>query len=225
MIRVFHLYKNYLPTVMVLQDVSFTVAPGEFVFLTGPSGAGKSTLLRLLFAAERPKSGQILIGGQNITSFSRRQIARVRRSIGVVFQDFKLIPYRTVFDNVSLVLEIHGLPRNEIKKRVWKVLKLVGIEQKLYRYPLELSGGEQQRVAIARALVNDPPIILADEPTGNLDFEITTEIMNIFNYVNSQGTTVVVATHNRMLMQKFKRKVFSLHKGGLQEFVWPAEEQ
>ncbi|RLB69904.1 MAG: cell division ATP-binding protein FtsE [Deltaproteobacteria bacterium] len=223
MIRVFHLYKSYLPTVAVLQDVSFTLEAGDFVFLTGPSGAGKTTLLRLLFAAERPKSGQILINGKNITSFSRRQIAHVRRSIGVVFQDFKLINYRTVFDNVALVLEITGTPRNEIKKRVWKVLKMVGIEQKLYRYPLELSGGEQQRVAIARALVNDPQIILADEPTGNLDFEITTEIMNIFNNVNAQGTTVMVATHNQLLLQKFKRKVFTLHNGMLQEGV-PAQE-
>ncbi len=225
MIRVFHLYKNYLPTVAVLQDVSFTLEAGDFVFLTGPSGAGKTTLLRLLFAAERPKSGQILINGKNITSFSRRRIAHVRRSIGVVFQDFKLITYRTVFDNVALVLEISGTPRNEIKKRVWKVLKLVGIEQKLYRYPLELSGGEQQRVAIARALVNEPQIILADEPTGNLDFEITTEIMNILNNVNAQGTTVMLATHNQLLLQKFKRKVFTLHNGMLYEDVLPKEDQ
>jgi cell division transport system ATP-binding protein len=225
MIRVFHLYKNYLPTVAVLQDVSFTLEAGDFVFLTGSSGAGKTTLLRLLFAAERPKSGQILINGKNITSFSRRRIAHVRRSIGVVFQDFKLITYRTVFDNVALVLEISGTPRNEIKKRVWKVLKLVGIEQKLYRYPLELSGGEQQRVAIARALVNEPQIILADEPTGNLDFEITTEIMNILNNVNAQGTTVMLATHNQLLLQKFKRKVFALHNGTLHEDVLPKENQ
>ena len=225
MIRVFHLYKNYLPTVAVLQDVSFKLEAGDFVFLTGPSGAGKTTLLRLLFAAERPKSGQILINGKNITSFSRRRIAHVRRSIGVVFQDFKLITYRTVFDNVALVLEISGTPRNEIKKRVWKVLKLVGIEQKLYRYPLELSGGEQQRVAIARALVNEPQIILADEPTGNLDFEITTEIMNILNNVNAQGTTVMLATHNQLLLQKFKRKVFTLHNGMLHEDVLPKEDQ
>lgn len=225
MIRVFHLYKNYLPTVAVLQDVSFTLEAGDFVFLTGASGAGKTTLLRLLFAAERPKSGQILIDGKNITSFSRRRIAHVRRSIGVVFQDFKLITYRTVFDNVALVLEITGTPRNEIKKRVWKVLKLVGIEQKLYRYPLELSGGEQQRVAIARALVNDPQIILADEPTGNLDFEITTEIMNILNNVNAQGTTVMVATHNQLLLQKFKRKIFALHNGMLHEDVLSKENQ
>jgi len=225
MIRVFHLYKNYLPTVAVLQDVSFKLEAGDFVFLTGPSGAGKTTLLRLLFAAERPKSGQILINGKNITSFSRRRIAHVRRSIGVVFQDFKLITYRTVFDNVALVLEISGTPRNEIKKRVWKVLKLVGIEQKLYRYPLELSGGEQQRVAIARALVNEPQIILADEPTGNLDFEITTEIMNILNNVNAQGTTVMLATHNQLLLQKFKRKIFTLHNGMLYEDVLPKEDQ
>ncbi|MBW1645205.1 MAG: cell division ATP-binding protein FtsE [Deltaproteobacteria bacterium] len=222
MIKVFHLYKNYLPTVMVLQDVTFAVAPGEFVYLTGPSGAGKTTLLKLLFAAERPKSGQILLAGRNLTTFSRRQIAHLRRTIGVVFQDFKLIPYRTVFDNVALVLEILGLPRNEIKKRVWKVLKLVGIEQKLYRYPLELSGGEQQRVAIARALVNNPQIILADEPTGNLDFEITTEIMNIFNYVNSQGTTIMLATHNRMLLEKFRKKVLTIHQGRVEEFSWTA---
>ncbi|MEA2108037.1 MAG: cell division ATP-binding protein FtsE [Pseudomonadota bacterium] len=225
MIRVFHLYKNYLPTVAVLQDVSFQLEAGDFVFLTGPSGAGKTTLLRLLFAAERPKSGQILIDGKNITNFSRRRIAYIRRSIGVVFQDFKLITYRTVFDNVALVLEITGIPRNEIKKRVWKVLKLVGIEQKLYRYPLELSGGEQQRVAIARALVNEPQIILADEPTGNLDFEITTEIMNILNNVNAQGTTVMLATHNQLLLQKFKRKVFTLHNGMLHEDVLPKENQ
>ncbi|MBN2232542.1 MAG: cell division ATP-binding protein FtsE [Deltaproteobacteria bacterium] len=215
MIRVYHLYKNYLPTVMVLKDVSFAVNPGEFVFLTGPSGAGKTTLLRVLFAAEKPRSGQVLINGRNITSFSRRQIARVRRSIGVVFQDFKLIPYRTVFDNVALVLEIIGQPRNEIKKRVWKVLQLVGIEQQYNRLPPQLSGGEQQRVAIARALVNNPGIILADEPTGNLDFEITTEIMNIFNYVNSQGTTVMLATHNRLLLETFRRRVLHLSQGVL----------
>jgi cell division transport system ATP-binding protein len=215
MIRVYHLYKNYLPTVMVLKDVTFTVDPGEFVFLTGPSGAGKTTLLRVLFAAERPRSGQVLINGRNITSISRRQIARVRRSIGVVFQDFKLIPYRTVFDNVALVLEILGRPRNEIRKRVWKALQLVGIEQQYNRLPPRLSGGEQQRVAIARALVNNPEIILADEPTGNLDFEITTEIMNIFNYVNSQGTTVMLATHNRMLLETFRRRVLCLSHGSL----------
>jgi cell division transport system ATP-binding protein len=215
MIMVYHLYKNYLPTVMVLKDVTFTVDPGEFVFLTGPSGAGKTTLLRVLFAAERPRSGQVLINGRNITSISRRQIARVRRSIGVVFQDFKLIPYRTVFDNVALVLEILGRPRNEIRKRVWKALQLVGIEQQYNRLPPRLSGGEQQRVAIARALVNNPEIILADEPTGNLDFEITTEIMNIFNYVNSQGTTVMLATHNRMLLETFRRRVLCLSHGSL----------
>ncbi len=222
MIKVFHLYKNYLPTVTVLQDVTFAVAPGEFVYLTGPSGAGKTTLLKLLFAAERPQSGQILLAGRNLTTFSRRQVAHLRRTIGVVFQDFKLIPYRTVFDNVALVLEILGLSRNEIKKRVWKVLKLVGIEQKLYRYPLELSGGEQQRVAIARALVNGPRIILADEPTGNLDFEITTEIMNIFNYVNSQGTTIILATHNRVLLEKFKKKVLTIHHGRVEQLSWTA---
>lgn len=221
MISVSNLNKSYSHPDMVLKDVSFKVKKGEFVYLSGPSGAGKTTLFRLLFADLKPDSGQVEVDGLDLMRAQPSRIARLRRRMGIVFQDYKLIPNYTVFDNVALALEIAGTPRRLIQKTVWQVLKVVGVERQLDRLPPQLSGGEQQRVAIARALVNDPHLILADEPTGNLDYEIANEIMNIFNYINSQGATVVMVTHNRALLQRFKRKVFYLDQGALQAYVWP----
>ena len=221
MIRVSHLNKSYNHPDMILKDVSFEVKRGEFVYLSGPSGAGKTTLFRLLFADLKPNSGQIMVDGLDLMRARTSRIARLRRRMGIVFQDYKLIPNYTVFDNVALALEVAGTPRRLIQKTVWQVLKVVGVERQIDRLPPQLSGGEQQRVAIARALVNDPHLILADEPTGNLDFEIADEIMNIFNYINSQGATIVMVTHNRSLLQRFKRKVYYLDNGALQAYVWP----
>lgn len=221
MIRISHLNKSYNHPDMILKDVSFEVKRGEFVYLSGPSGAGKTTLFRLLFADLKPDGGQIVVDGLDLVKARPARIARLRQRMGVVFQDYKLIPNYTVFDNVALALEIAGTQRSLIQKTVWQVLKVVGIERQLDRFPPQLSGGEQQRVAIARALVNDPQIILADEPTGNLDYEIANEIMSIFNYINSLGATIVMVTHNRALLQRFKRKVFYLDQGALQAYVWP----
>ncbi len=221
MIRVSHLNKSYNYPNMILKDVSFEVKRGEFVYLSGPSGAGKTTLFRLLFADLKPDSGQITVDGVDLSRARAANIARLRRRMGVVFQDYKLIPSYTVFDNIALALEVAGSPRSLIQKRVWEVLKIIGIERQIDRFPPQLSGGEQQRVAIARALVNSPRLILADEPTGNLDHEIAGEIMRIFNYINSRGTTIVMVTHNRALLQCFKRKVFYLDQGNLQAYVWP----
>ncbi len=221
MIRVSHLDKSYNHPDMILKDVSFEVKRGEFVYLSGPSGAGKTTLFRLLFADIKPDRGQIVVDGLDLMRARPSRIASLRRRMGIVFQDYKLIPNYTVFDNVALALEISGTPRKLIQKTVWKALKVVGVERQLDRLPPQLSGGEQQRVAIARALVNNPQLILADEPTGNLDYEIANEIMQIFNYINSQGSTVVMVTHNRALLQRFKRKVFYLDRGALQAYVWP----
>ncbi len=221
MIRVSHLNKSYNYPDMILKDVSFEVKKGDFVYLSGPSGAGKTTLFRLLFADLKPDGGQIVVDGLDLVRARPARIARMRQRMGVVFQDYKLIPNYTVFDNVALALEVVGTPRRLIQKTVWQVLKVVGIERQLDRLPPQLSGGEQQRVAIARALVNDPQLILADEPTGNLDYEIADEIMRIFNYINSLGATIVMVTHNRALLQRFKRKVFYLDQGSLQAYVWP----
>lgn len=205
---------------MVLKDISFRVKKGEFVYLSGPSGAGKTTLFRLLFSDLKPDSGQIIIDGLDLARASANRVAQLRRRLGFVFQDYKLIPNYTVFDNIALALEISGTPRRFIQKKVWRVLKVVGIERQVERLPLQLSGGEQQRVAIARALVNDPRIIFADEPTGNLDAEIANDIMHILHSINGRGTTVVMVTHNRALLQKFKRKVFYLNHGSLQAYDW-----
>ncbi len=220
MIRVSNLSKSYNYPNMVLKDISFRVKKGEFVYLSGPSGAGKTTLFRLLFSDLKPDSGQIIIDGLDLARASANRVAQLRRRLGFVFQDYKLIPNYTVFDNIALALEISGTPRRFIQKKVWRVLKVVGIERQVERLPLQLSGGEQQRVAIARALVNDPRIIFADEPTGNLDAEIANDIMHILHSINGRGTTVVMVTHNRALLQKFKRKVFYLNHGSLQAYDW-----
>ena len=215
MIQIFNINKAYQKDSAALRDITLKIPKGEFVFITGPSGAGKSTLLKLLYCAEKPSRGQILINGQNVTRLSSGKIPYLRRRLGIVFQDFKLLPRRTIFENVAFPLEVQGRRRYEVSKKVYQALKHVGLEHKLQRYPLELSGGEQQRVAIARALVIDPLILLADEPTGNLDQESTSKVMDLFMDANARGTTVLMATHDRELIHSFPRRVVTLEEGRL----------
>ena len=200
-----------------LRDLSLTVAKGEFVFLTGPSGAGKSTLLRLLLMQERPTEGQIVVNGHDLKSLSRREVQEYRRGIGFIFQDFKLIPTRTVIENITFVPEVLGVPPAQQRRRAFQVLKWVGLQHRMNASPLDLSGGEQQRIAIARALVNDPYIVLADEPTGNLDPDLSLEVMNLLREVNAGGTTVLVATHDRELIRLVGRRTITLDQGRIVE--------
>ena len=217
MIETRHLSKLYHRGVYALRDLSLTVAKGEFTFLTGPSGAGKSTLLRLLLMQERPDEGEILVNGHNLATLSRGEVQEYRRGIGFVFQDFKLIPTRTVLENVSFVLEVTGVPESQRRRRAFQVLKWVGLQHRMNAFPLDLSGGEQQRVAIARALVNDPVLLIADEPTGNLDPDLSLEIMNLLREINAGGTTVLVATHDRELIRLVGRRTLTLDQGRIVE--------
>jgi len=211
------LSKTYGRGMYALQNLNLKIDKGEFVFLTGPSGAGKSTLLRLLLLEERPTEGEVIVGGRNLSHLTRDETQAYRRTVGFVFQDFKLIPTKTVFENVSFVLRVLGQPIEQQRRSTYQVLKWVGLQHRHNALPLELSGGEQQRVAIARALVNDPHLVLADEPTGNLDAELSLEIMNLFRDMNARGTTVLVATHNRDLIKWVGRRVIHLQEGHLQD--------
>jgi len=221
MLQIYNINKCYQKDSAALKDLTLKVSKGEFVYITGPSGAGKSTLLKLLFAAEKPSRGQILINGQNLTRMSGKKIALMRRRLGVVFQDFKLINTRSVFENVAFPLEVQGKKRYEVSNKVYQVLKHVGLEHKLKRFPLELSGGEQQRIAIARALVIDPLLLIADEPTGNLDPENTREVMELFKGANARGATVLLATHDREMIRRFPRRVLTLEQGRLTDDLTP----
>jgi cell division transport system ATP-binding protein len=212
-----HLSKAYGRGVYAVRDLSLRVGKGEFVFLTGPSGAGKSTLLRLLLRQDVPSDGQLIVGGRNLASLSPRQVQAYRRSLGFVFQDFKLLQLKTVLENVAFVPRVLGMGLAQQQRRTFQVLKWVGLQHRMSAYPMELSGGEQQRIAIARALVNDPAIILADEPTGNLDPDLSLEIMNLFREINARGTTVVVATHDRELIRRVGRKAITLDHGQIVE--------
>jgi cell division transport system ATP-binding protein len=212
-IQLSHVWKVYSKERTALADVSLDVPRGEFIFLTGPSGAGKSTLLRLIFSEELPTRGRVVVDGAEVTSLRARHIPSLRRKIGIVFQDFKLLPRRTVFENVALAARISGHPESEQKLRTLRVLKRVGLSRHLNQYPQQLSGGEQQRVALARAVVNDPPILLADEPTGNLDPELSVNMIELFRQINNRGTTVIVASHDRGLIAKFPRRVLALQAG------------
>jgi cell division transport system ATP-binding protein len=214
-IQLFHVTKEYPGDGPALQDVTLEIDKGEFVFLTGPSGAGKSTLLKLIFCDEPATSGQLLLFGKNVAKIRAAAIPFVRRNIGVVFQDFKLLPQRTVLENVALPLEVRSLPDREIKKRVRALLRSVGLEHRADKFPPSLSGGEQQRVAVARALATDPALLLADEPTGNLDPDRTLEVMDLLHGASARGTTVVVATHDRSLLERYKRRVVVLERGRL----------
>lgn len=212
MIQIFHLFKNFGPSI-ALSDLNLRIHEGEFVFVTGPSGAGKTTLLRLIFGAEIPTGGHILINGVNLSRISRLKLDLLRRKIGFVFQDFKLLSKKTVFENVALALEVTGEHPSFIRKRTDRTLKLVGLAEKEKAYPLQLSGGEQQRVAIARAIVKDPLILLADEPTGNLDSDLTKDIMILFRSIHLKGTTVVIATHSRELLEDTAQRTIFLQNG------------
>jgi cell division transport system ATP-binding protein len=215
MIQMFHVYKAYGSDPPTLRDINVNIDKGEFVFLTGPSGAGKSTLLKLIFCAETASKGQILVGGRNVARLRESGIPYLRRNIGVVFQDFKLLPRRTVADNVAFTLDVLGVPRAEARDRVMAMLKRVGLQHKADTFPPKLSGGEQQRVVIARALVNDPTILLADEPTGNLDPALTVEIMDLLCDVNVRGTTVIVATHDATLLERYQKRTIRLEAGAV----------
>ncbi len=207
--------KIYPHDSVALKDVSFEIEPHEFVSLVGRSGAGKSTILKLLIAEERPTSGSIFFENQDIGFLAFHQISKLRRRIGVVFQDFKLLPSKNVYENVAFVLEVMGAESKQIKEDVPQVLKLVGLEKKLYNFPSELSGGEKQRAALARALVHRPEVLVADEPTGNLDYVHTWDIVNLLIKINSLGTNVVLATHDKEIVNKLKRRVITLEEGRL----------
>jgi cell division transport system ATP-binding protein len=215
MIQMYHVDMRYSGGAYGLRDVSLHVERGEFVFLTGSSGAGKTSLLRLLFAAEKPAAGQVVVSGRNLSRLKAAQVPQLRREIGVVFQDFKLLNERSVFENVAVTLEIAGASRREIRARVWSILKRLGLGHRLDHRPRALSGGEQQRVAIARALVNDPPLVLADEPTGNLDPELARDIMDIIADAHARGTTVIVATHDPTLLERYRHRLLVLENGHL----------
>lgn len=213
MIRFEQVSKTYSGGQQALRQVSFHVTPGEMVFLTGHSGAGKSTLLKLISVMERPTVGKVLINGHDISRIERRKIPFVRRDIGMIFQNHQLLKDRTVFDNVSLPLVIEGYTRKEIEKRVFVALERVGLANKAKNLPQALSGGEQQRVGIARAVVNKPPILLADEPTGNLDPKLSLEIIKLFEDFNKAGVSVFIATHDLGLIARMKYRTLTLKKG------------
>ena len=217
LVRLYHVSKAYQAGSWALRDVSLELDKGDLAFVTGPSGAGKTTLMRLVFAAERPSEGQILVLGRNVGRLGTAGISRLRRRIGVVFQDFKLLHRRTVEDNVGVALEVMGVPARERKARVFAMLKRVGLQHRRQHHPLSLSGGEQQRLALARALVNDPEVLLADEPTGNLDPELTLEIMDLIASAAARGTAVFVATHDIALVERYGRRRLRLEGGRLAE--------
>ncbi len=212
MIQLHRVTKQY-EGVPALREVSFSVAKGEFVFVTGPSGAGKTTLLKILFCAEHADQGQIIIQGMNTFRLNAASIPYLRRNMGFVFQDYKLLTHKTVFENIALALKVVGAPYGDIERRSYQVLKKVGMESKRHLLPPKLSGGEQQRVAIARALVNEPLVLLADEPTGNLDPQSGQEVFRLFRDVNMKGTTVLVATHDWETVRKMQRRIITMERG------------
>ncbi len=217
MIHFYHVTKKFDRYSTALYDVTFHIEKGEFVFLTGASGAGKSTLLKLILRQMVPTEGQVVVNGRNLNAMKRAQLPYFRREIGMVFQDFKLIERMTVFENLSFILTVLGIPPREHKKKAYSALRAVSLHHKLNAYPPHLSGGEQQRVAIARALINDPLVLIADEPTGNLDPDLTTEIVQIFAEANLRGSTVLLATHDRELIRSSGRRVITLDHGRMAE--------
>ena len=207
--------KTYKNGVNAVYDMNLDIKKGEFVFVIGASGSGKSTLIKMLYREERPTSGEIYVGGINVAKVKNSKVYKLRRKIGIVFQDYKLLPKLTVYENVAFALEIYGLPTNEVKRKVLKALDLVGLKSKTKSYPNQLSGGEQQRVAIARAIVNSPKLLICDEPTGNLDPDTSLEVMKVIEKINDLGTTVVMATHDREMVNKMKKRVVLLDNGKL----------
>jgi len=214
MIVMKNVYKKYLNGVVASHGINVEIDRGEFVFVVGPSGAGKSTFIKMMYREEKPTSGDIIINGINLSTLQDKRVPYLRRKIGVVFQDFKLLPKLNVYENVAFALEVIEETPEQIRKKVNEVLGLVGLTQKARMFPNELSGGEQQRVSIARSIVNVPPVVIADEPTGNLDPDTSWEIMKIFEEINARGTTIVMATHNKEIVNKMRHRVIAI-EGGL----------
>ena len=207
--------KRYKTGVTAIYDLNLEIEKGEFVFIIGPTGCGKSTLIKMLYREEKPTAGSIFVGGLNVAKLRNGSVYKLRRKIGVVFQDFKLLSKATVYENIAFALEIFGLPKSEIHTKVIKVLDLVGLKHRAKNYPHQLSGGEQQRVAIARAIVNGPKILICDEPTGNLDPKTSSEIMDVLSAINQMGTTLIMVTHNRDIVEKMKKRTIFLDAGRL----------
>jgi len=215
LIRMSNVKKQYKNGVIAIYDLSLNIAKGDFVFIIGPTGCGKSTLGKMLYREEKPTEGEIIVGGLNVAKLKNRKVYKLRRKIGVVFQDFKLLQKVTVYENVAFALEVLGQPKSEIHSKVIKVLDLVGLKNKAKNYPNQLSGGEQQRVAIARAIVNGPKLLICDEPTGNLDEGTSKEIMKVLEEINKLGTTVIMVTHDTELVERSKKRVILLDSGRL----------
>ena len=207
--------KRYPNGVTALADIDLEISKGEFVFIIGASGSGKSTLIKLLYRQEKPTYGEVFVGGINVAKLRNGKVYKLRRKLGIVFQDYKLLPKLTVYENVAFALEMYGLKGDEIRRRTIKALEQVGLKDKLRSFPDELAGGEQQRVSIARAIVNDPKVLICDEPTGNLDPDTSLEIMKVLEVINNLGTTVIVVTHDRDIVNKMKKRVILLDKGRL----------
>ena len=215
LIRIKDLEKKYKTGVTAIYDFNLKVKKGDFIFVIGASGSGKSTLIKLLYREEKPSKGSIIIGGTEVSKLRNRKVYKLRRKLGIVFQDFKLLPKLTVYENVAFSLEILGLPNKEIREKTLKALELVGLKNKVKNYPDQLSGGEQQRVAIARAIVNGPKLLLCDEPTGNLDPDTSWEIMKVLEEINNMGTTIIMATHDREIVNKMGKRVILIEAGRL----------
>ena len=217
LIRVDNVQKTYKNGVVALYDFNLTIQKGEFVFVIGASGSGKSTLIKMLYREEKPDKGAIMIGGINVAKLKNRKVYVLRRKLGVVFQDFKLLPKLTVFENVAFAMEVFGYEKRAIQKRVLEVLDLVGLKNKVRQYPDQLSGGEQQRVVIARAIVNRPKLLICDEPTGNLDPKTSMEIMSVLENINNLGTTIVMATHDTQIVNQMRKRVVLIENGRLKK--------
>lgn len=217
LIRIDNVQKTYKNGVVALYDFNLSIKKGEFVFVIGASGSGKSTLIKMLYREERPDKGSIIIGGINVAKLKNRKVYILRRKIGVVFQDFKLLPKLTVFENVAFALELFGYDKIEIQRRVLEVLDLVGLKNKVRQYPDQLSGGEQQRVVIARAIANRPKLLICDEPTGNLDPDTSMEIMRVLENINNLGTTIIMATHDRTIVNRMNKRVILIDNGRLKK--------
>ncbi|MDI3095227.1 cell division ATP-binding protein FtsE [Priestia megaterium] len=215
MIEMQNVYKTYPNGVKAINGISIKINQGEFAYIVGPSGAGKSTFIKMMYREEKPSSGNIIVNGANVAKIKDSRVPIFRRHIGVVFQDFKLLPKLTVYENIAFALEVIEQSPEEIKKRVLEVLELVKLEGKMDSFPDELSGGEQQRVSIARSIVNSPKVVIADEPTGNLDPETSWEIMDIFEEINRRGTTILMATHNREIVNTIRKRVIAIENGNV----------
>ena len=205
--------KTYPTGVTAISGLNLTINKGDFAFIIGASGSGKSTLIKMLYREEKPTSGEIVIGGVKVEKLKNRKVYKLRRKLGIVFQDFKLLPKLTAYENVAYALEMYGLPKDEIRNKTLKALELVGLKEKAKSFPNELSGGEQQRVSIARAIVNNPKLLICDEPTGNLDPDMSMEVMRVLEVINELGTTILVVTHDRDIVNKMKKRVIKLDQG------------